>query len=306
MTFDRETGEIEAYLDEYLFDGQFSGLIDREMIIQSYLKTMQRRQIEPVLAGEGESKFFCALHPQKWDSKQLARWVVRIDYVSANCRKAEQFQLFDSILEGFDLAYLRLSESHPLISLIKHGRRGFRAYADKVMFRLAIDPVKRTIAPPSVRGYAELEIPDKEQQLLKIAGDSFTINRFARDENFPAGFNDQLYSSWIANCLAEDQNVLCSFRKNELLGFIVVSDTAGTSFETFNCGFVELVAVDRAVKRRSVGTELIQAAAALLMAKNILTLHANTDTQNTGATRFFKAAGFTQFNSIREFHWWRK
>jgi len=305
VTSDRKKDEFIPYLDEFLFDGQFTGLIEAEMIIRHYLDIMERRKVKPVLAGTGSDKFFCTLRPLEWDSEQLGRRVVRVDYISTNCHRPEQFCLFDSILAGFELAYLRLSQRHPLASLIQNDSRGFRAYADKIMLRLSIDPDLDSTDVPHVRGYNELEIPEKEAQLARIAGESFSINRFSRDKHFPTDFNDRVYRSWVSRCLNGDQNVLCSIRRNRVQGFIVVSDTIGTPLERFACGFVELVAVDRSAKRRSVGTELLQKAAATLLEKNIQILHANTDSQNDEAIRFFKAAGFKQFNSIREYHWWR-
>ena len=305
MICSQEIRKIESYLNEYVFDGQFLGLYDRELIKKKYLNLIAQKQKKPVWVGQDDQKFFCTFIPQNWDSEQLHKIVGRIHFVYDNCKKQSQLEHLRSILNDFELVYLRLSRPHLLINLIKREGYGFREYAEKVMLRLAIDQFKCQVEPDNVRTFSELEIKDKATQLSRIAKDSFRINRFSRDRNFPSEFNSRVYESWLQSCLANGENILCSFRKNKLLGFIIVSDTIGTPLECFNCSFVELIAVDKSVKRKSVGSDLLKKAALKFLAKNIQTLHANTDSQNLGAIKFFQAAGFRQFNSIREYHWWR-
>ena len=301
-----DIGKIKNSINEYVFDGQFSGLYDLAFIKENYIKLIKANPRVIAWAGEGDQIVFCPICHQEWDSNFLKKKVLRIDYVSYNCKKRSQFESVCALLNNADLVYLRLSMNHPLITLLKDHSLGFREYAEKIMLRLAINEAEEQHVFKSIIPFSELQIPDKAEQLSRIVGESFMLSRFSRDKKFPEGFSKRIYQLSVRSYLPGQKDVLCSVRDEKIGGFIVISDTIGSPMETFRCGFVEMIAVDSSGKRQSVGKELIQSAARLLLLRNIHTLHANTDSQNFGAINFFQAIGFRQFNLIREYHWWRK
>lgn len=296
---------IKNYVSEYLFDGQFVGYLEADQIIDHYLDSIERGQRYPVFLEDGQEEIFFSWIDQPLDSERLKRNVKRIDFISYSCRSLDQFRkVLKSLEKTTDTIYLRLLKDHPLCPLMNGDFLGWQEYAEKKMLKLDLSHYQQI--PPKgsqIQFWEGIQSLKQEQVIREIAKESFTMSRYIRDPHFPEGFGREVYSSWIGNSLKKPKNVLCFISGGTVCGFL--SFTLKSWPNSLSYAFVDLIAVDEKVQQRSIATQLMEFFCHYLRQQGVSVLYANVDSQNEKSLRFFLKNGFTLFQELKEYHWWR-
>src|SRR5262249_431406 len=100
---------------------------------------------------------------------------------------------------------------------------------------------------------------EEKQELVRLAANVFTIDRFHGDPNIPSKKSDELYSKWVGNSLNGSADaVLVARSKGKVAGFITCK--LQQINEDCKYGLIDLVAVNPSFTGKGVGARLIRSA----------------------------------------------
>jgi dTDP-4-amino-4,6-dideoxy-D-galactose acyltransferase len=136
--------------------------------------------------------------------------------------------------------------------------------------------------------------------LLNLALQSGVYSRFNNDTNLPAGTYEKMYTAWIKKAVEEKHNnqVCVSTQENVLTGFVSMHEINPSLAE------IELIAVDRTYRGRSIGEELIRATEHWAYENSFTQLQVATQKRNNRACAFYLRNGFHQVKEENIYHIW--
>ncbi len=140
------------------------------------------------------------------------------------------------------------------------------------------------------------------EELIRLGGTIFTVDRFHGDPNIPRRKSDELYSKWVSNSLKGMANVvLVARKKGEVAGFL----TCKVDQLNQDCkfGVIDLVGVDPSYGGQGVGHQLVRSAVEWF-APRVHSLYVGTQAANSRAVRLYEKSGFLNVCSEATLHLW--
>lgn len=135
-----------------------------------------------------------------------------------------------------------------------------------------------------IRPFRKSDLP----ALKKIAGSSFTFDRFHRDARIPSRLADKTREEWIKNsCSDRSHYVLVAERSKRPAGFISVRRDTKVSRDT-----IKLIAVKKEYRGLGAGTALVLAAVKNAKAGNVKEITVGTQSDNSTSVSMYRKAGF--------------
>jgi ribosomal protein S18 acetylase RimI-like enzyme len=140
----------------------------------------------------------------------------------------------------------------------------------------------------------------RNEQVVKIARDSFQYSRFFNDPKLPYVQSKNIYLHWT-ECAFEQENkyfVICE-RESNVAGYIPFSNNEDNSV-------IELIAVNEKYQGQRVGKSLIQAMESFIIKKGINKIKVGTQVNNISASQFYSKMGFVYVGCGSVYHLWRR
>lgn len=134
------------------------------------------------------------------------------------------------------------------------------------------------------------------QDIEKIASESFIYSRFINDKNLNNG--KSVYSEWVKNAFEkEDKFFVLNIQNNKVMGFLLFS----IQNEQIT---IELIAVDSCSKHKGIGKKLINNLEAFAQKNNIKKINVGTQLNNLNAQNFYINCGFKHIINHSIYHLW--
>jgi len=152
---------------------------------------------------------------------------------------------------------------------------------------------------PDERSYV-LNNYKRNEQVVKIAKDSFQYSRFFNDPRLPSVQAKNIYLYWT-ECAFEQENkyfVICE-REDNIAGYILFSNNEDNSV-------IELIAVNEKYQGKRVGKSLIQTMESFVIEKGINKIKVGTQVNNISASQFYSKMGFAYIGCGSIYHLWRR
>lgn len=141
-----------------------------------------------------------------------------------------------------------------------------------------------------------------DENLIKIAEESFIYSRFTNDPNLDRERAKFIYVDWTRSSFDKENKYFVTYENaDRSFGFIVFSINE-------NIATIELVAVDREYQNKRIGkTMMIELERFLYEVKNEVTLiKVGTQAENENAIRFYQNRGFKLVKINTIYHYWNK
>lgn len=165
-------------------------------------------------------------------------------------------------------------------------------------FRLVDTNLTLKMANPKikVKNMARLAIPDDEDRVRHIAGNSLRMSRFHNDSEIDEVIADNIKKKWVENYFtgARGDWMIISERDNKIAGFLL-----GLQME--NKVIIDLLAVDKSFRNQGCGSEMIQYLAQQCN-KDEKDIIVGTQIANTVSIQFYQSIGFKFDSSAYVFH----
>jgi len=136
---------------------------------------------------------------------------------------------------------------------------------------------------------------DDLDQLKKIAGTAYSLNRFYNDPFIPKKKADEIYIRWIINSVKKivADNVFVWEEKGEILGFITLQKS----------GHIPLIAVSQYARGQGIAKKLIEVAISECKKYGIEKIAIETQITNIPALRAYISSGFKVVDSFLTYRW---
>jgi ribosomal protein S18 acetylase RimI-like enzyme len=224
--------------------------------------------------------------PLAWDTSHYGMAVGRI---AGDVREAGQLGplLEQARSAGAKLVYYLHVRPFPLGAELLHTYGGAPA-AGYVRFARALSPESLT-APAPLLGVAlaAYDGPADDPRVLALGVGAGWLSRFRRDRRLPAHKCDQLYEVWTRRSL------LGELADESLVAHI---DGAPVGLVTYrghgDYGEIGLVGLAEAARGRGIGSALLAFAHARMAARGLPRSEVVTQTENEGACRLYRRAGY--------------
>lgn len=140
----------------------------------------------------------------------------------------------------------------------------------------------------------------RNEQVVKLARDTFQYSRFFNDKNIPQEKAKNIYTHWT-ECAFELSNkyFVISEREQSIAGYILFSIHENDSV-------IELIAVDEKHQGKKVGKSLIHALESFLIDKGITRIKVGTQVNNVSAVQFYSKMGFVYVSCGSVYHLWNR
>ncbi len=225
--------------------------------------------------------------PLAWDSSFFGLRIGKAVLSSENDAEA-RMRRESRLREMFDLIYVFSNQDvFSLDPAILHANK-------KVNYKKLLDGTDAS--HPSVK---EWDSRTTTQDLVDLALESGKYSRFKRDQRFPIGSFERLYSKWIEQSVSHviATHVFCYFVEDKPRGLVTL-DIRG------NAGDIGLVAVDKNFQHRHIGSALLHHACQFAYQQGIDTITVPTQFTNRPACLFYESLGFSIDSIINVWHWW--
>ncbi len=159
--------------------------------------------------------------------------------------------------------------------------------------------------PPLVIG-SGLEIgPSREgeiEDLARMGGSIFTVDRFHNDPRLPVSKSNELYSKWVRNSAKGLADVVLVAREgSEIVGFITCKiDRIGQAYKS---GVIDLVGVHPSYSGLGIGKKLVFSALKWFTGR-VPIVFVGTQAANSRAVRLYEGTGFSHVCSDATLHLW--
>jgi len=155
---------------------------------------------------------------------------------------------------------------------------------------------KKYELPSNVEEYLE-NFVDDAMYSLAIEGGKYS--RFRTDKNFPDGSFEKLYKKWIENSLNKTfADVIYVYKQEKLIKGILLLKIIN------DIGIISLISVDQNLKRKGIGTKLINTAYYYFYKNNIYNIEVVTQKDNIAACNFYEKNNFKIKNIQNIYHIW--
>lgn len=160
-------------------------------------------------------------------------------------------------------------------------RSGFSLIDTNITLEKSIDDSPFALCDVSVR----LACPQDKASVQQIAHESFQYSRFHLDPKIGPVMAARIKKAWAGNFFSGNRGDVLLVAEDEsgLVGFALLLHTAESLV-------IDLIAVDKRVRRRGVGQALI--GGAMTMGKQFSSIKVGTQIANYEATRFYETLGF--------------
>lgn len=134
------------------------------------------------------------------------------------------------------------------------------------------------------------------QDILDIAMESFVYSRFINDKNLKNG--DKVYYEWTKNSFGNKDKFFCIYQTNvKINGYLLFS------IEN-NEIIIELIAVNKQLKGKGIGSKLIKGVENFAKEKGIKCIKVGTQLNNINAQNFYVGCGFKHITNHSIYHLW--
>ncbi|TJX13649.1 GNAT family N-acetyltransferase [Tissierella creatinini] len=140
----------------------------------------------------------------------------------------------------------------------------------------------------------------RNEQIVKIARNSFQHSRFFNDPKLPEDKAKNIYLHWTESAFdQEDKYFAICEREGNVAGYILFSFNDESSV-------IELIAVDERYQGQGVGKSLIQSMESFVKNQGIYKIKVGTQVKNISAAQFYIAMGFKYVDCGSVYHLWRR
>lgn len=225
-----------------------------------------------------------------WDSQQLGFLVARIKLASITSATLK-LCLAHLQEQGVKLVYW-VCDSHDLS--VQHASEDYHYFLDERII------YERTL---STQSYQVLEsIQEQTEYTKQLETLAFTIgaqSRFGRDPRITLKQMQQIYRTWLINCLKGIKaSVVLSLKQgSHICGFIAVTHQNDD-------GIISLIAVDPLDQGKGFGKQLIQAAEHWCIQHGYYRMRVTTQKTNRAACRLYEHCGYRSVKIERFYHFW--
>ena len=139
----------------------------------------------------------------------------------------------------------------------------------------------------------------RNEQVVKIAKDSFQYSRFFNDPKLPSAQAKNIYLNWTECAFGQENKyfVICE-REGNIAGYILFSNNEGS--------VIELIAVNEKYQGQRVGKSLIQAMESYVIDQGINKIKVGTQVNNISAAQFYSKMGFAYVGCGSIYHLWSR
>ena len=147
-----------------------------------------------------------------------------------------------------------------------------------------------------VFAYLDTSVND---DLLRLAYLSGQYSRFRLDENFPKGSFELMYKEWLIKSVSGElaDKVFIAKEVDRIIGFVTLKVNK-------NNGNIGLIAIDKNIQGRGLGSQLINVCENYLNKCSVETLTVPTQLDNLQACKFYEKYGFEKDSIIYIYHFW--
>ena len=139
----------------------------------------------------------------------------------------------------------------------------------------------------------------ENQELIKIAENSFNFSRFYNDPFLDRNLSNQLYSNWIKNSFNNrDKYFIIAEENQEIYGYILFS------FNKANSITIELISLDKSAQGKGIGTKLLDSLVYFAIKNHIHKIKVGTQIDNIQAINFYMKKGFSLSSKSSIYHYW--
>ncbi len=143
---------------------------------------------------------------------------------------------------------------------------------------------------------------EEAEELIRMGGRIFTVDRFHGDPNLPKSRSDELYSKWVSNSLAGFADiVLVARHAGRVAGFITCKTDKSVPGSEY--GVIDLVGVNPDFSGKGIGQELVRSALEWF-GPRVRSVYVGTQAANTRAIRLYEKSGFVHVCSDPTLHLW--
>lgn len=133
-------------------------------------------------------------------------------------------------------------------------------------------------------------------ELLKISKESFIYSRFYNDKRLKNSEN--IYVNWTENAFNQKDKFFCVYKNKDIIAGYTLFSTENENL------IIELIAVNKEVQTKGIGSELIKSLAKYAYENNLKEIHVGTQLNNINAQNFYIKNGFKHCTNNTIYHWW--
>lgn len=137
-----------------------------------------------------------------------------------------------------------------------------------------------------------------DDEIYDLANQLSKYSRFYKDVHFKKNEAYQLYIKWIEKAFWDETYDTFIYKEETVSGFIIVK------IEDKDTIRIDLLAVDKKVKRKGIGSKLIQFVFNYYKKKGFKNCKVVTQSDNLDAILFYQKCGFKLIQSQAVFHYW--
>ena len=141
-----------------------------------------------------------------------------------------------------------------------------------------------------------------DENLVKIAEQSFRYSRFMNDPNLDEEKAKKIYVDWTRNSFNKYNKYFVTYEEcNKSVGFIIFSISK-------NIATIELIAVDREYQNKKIGKAMMLKLEKFLckVKKEVTLIRVGTQAENENAIRFYQSRGFKLKSISPIYHFWER
>jgi dTDP-4-amino-4,6-dideoxy-D-galactose acyltransferase len=237
----------------------------------------------------------------EWDSEQLGMPAARVDLLVSAGGYQEALERKTSLLRTAveecrlrGVRYLTARVSAADLSTVHAlARSGFDLVDGILTFSMTLGQA----GPRTARGDLELRPfePGDLEQILAIARDAYTCDRFHADRSLPEGIADRLYAAWVRRCCSgeEADAVVVAARNGRVLAYVTCKIVPSSGREgTPRAGSIGLVATAGEARGQGIARAALDGALDWFRTQNVHTVEVGTQMQNMPACRLYEQNGF--------------
>jgi len=291
--------------DKYIYDSQFLGLIDPNLLDSSFDKeTFNYKKYIALDSVDYYVKY------ENWDSNFFGRNISRIVWIRDAIGSNEMFIEFINNLMDYDCYFIRLNQNHSFCKYADICNLSTKLIncSNKISLIFNFDYIKKKninyINNNIITIDGSLFHDEVREQIINISRSAFIHNRFLRDPNFEKRDINILYESWLVSSIGTKNYKLYSIMEKDILSFLLYNENINPIENNEKIGFISLIATKQGVKNKNLATNLLEYCFKIAKENNTKYIIANTDSMNIPAVNLFISNGFKVQSILKEYHYW--
>jgi len=232
----------------------------------------------------------------EWDSDFLGLNTYRVDQDSNYSDEVHEcIRALEDVRA--ELTYIFVPPGHDDI-VREWQQTGARLVDTKITYHAPVSDEHGTAAA-GVRSFpANEQLPAALRDIALVSG---RHSRFLTDPEMPNGTYERLYTLWLDRSVSREiaDEVFVTESDGNITGFVTVTVRDDTAV-------IGLIAVDPSAQGGGIGSRLIDAVFHYAHSKSCSEVQVATQSENTGACRFYERNGFRELSRQMILHYWRK